>query len=198
MTRKDEKIAQIIYAATAEFLEKGIQAASMLNIAQTAKVSTRTLYKYYPNKEELYSALIDELLDNIFEVYNFQYNKDLSIKEQVGRIVDIKIKLNTSTSFMNISKIVIGEMLRSRKPSSEQMARLYDSEVQFNNWIDDAKKDGKITSNLSSKKIGEQFHAILKAQIFYPVLFQFTELESVDLKEVREETINFFIQSFCK
>ena len=63
IARKEENAARIIQAATREFLNKGLDAASMHNIAETAEVSKRTLYKYFPSKGELYDALVNELLD---------------------------------------------------------------------------------------------------------------------------------------
>ena len=198
MARKDEKIAHIIQAATQEFLQKGIDAASMHNIAETAGVSKRTLYKYFPGKDELYSALIDELLDRIQDMYQLDYSADIPIRAQIEEIVDSKIHLTTSRSFLDMSKIIIGEILKSRRPSEAQLARMYNSETQFVQWINQAKEDQKITSELESEIIAEQFHSILKGQIFYPVLLKFVELESIDLEKVKKRTVDFFIHSFCQ
>lgn len=197
MARKDEKTAQIIQAATQEFLAKGLDAASMHNIARVAEVSKRTLYKYFPTKDELYSALIDELLDRVYDMNQLSYATDIPIKEQLEKIVDNKIELFMSDSFLNMSKIILGEMLKSRRPSDEQLARMYNTEAMFVQWIDEGKKDGKISSETESEIIARQFYSILKGQTFYPLLLYFTDLKMINTKEVRDITVNFFLKSFC-
>ena len=197
MTRKDEKTAQIIQAATKEFLQKGLDAASMHNIAETAEVSKRTLYKYFSDKDALYNALLDELLDRVHDMYQLTYSTEIPIKEQLEKIVDNKIELTTSDSFLNMSKIVLGEMLKSRELSEAQFERMYNSEALFVQWIDEAKKDKKITSELDSQMMASQFHSILKGQTFYPILFYFVDLKTIDLKNARDMTVDFFMNSFC-
>lgn len=197
MARKDEKVAQIITAATQEFLKKGIDAASMHNIAETAGVSKRTLYKYFCNKDVLYSALIDELLDSVSDMYPFEYCTDTPIRQQLEHIVEHKIQITLSASFLNMSKIVIGEILKSRQPSEQQMERMYNSEVMFVHWINAAKQDKTIASSMESQMMAEQFHAILKGQIFFPVILHFVDVNSIDLQAVKKRTVDFFMHAFC-
>ena len=197
MTRKDEKTAQIIQAATEEFLNKGLDAASMHNIAVTAEVSKRTLYKYFPGKDELYSALVDELLDRVHDLYQLSYSPDIPLKRQLEKIVENKIDLTTSESFLNMSRIVIGEILKSRMPSEDQLERMNNSEARFVGWIDAAKKDNKISTTMESKIMADQFHSIMKGQIFFPVLLRSVDVKTIDKEEVRDLTVNFFMNSFC-
>jgi len=197
MTIKNKKTTQIIESATNEFLHKGLDAASMHNIAESAEVSKRTLYKYFPTKGELYSALIDELLDRVND--NKQsYNPEVPIKQQLETMVKNKIALFSSESFLNMSKIVLGEMLKSRKPNDSQLERMYQTEVLFVDWINAAKQNNEITSTLSSEIIANQFHAILKGQTFYPVIFYFADMEGIDKQQVLDTTVDFFINSFCQ
>ena len=197
MTRKDVKTAQIIQAATREFLNKGLDAASMHNIAETAEVSKRTLYKYFPDKDALYGALVDELLNHVHDMYQLSYSPDIPLKQQLEKIVENKIDLTTSESFLNMSRIVIGEMLKSRMLSEDQLTRMNNSETLFVEWIDEAKKDKKISAEMDSKIMADQFHSIIKGQIFFPVLLRSVDVESIDKKEVRDMTVNFFMNSFC-
>ena len=196
MVVKNKKIAQIIQSATQEFLVKGLDAASMHNIAELAQVSKRTLYKYFPTKDDLYSALIDELLDRVYENEQ-EYCQELTIQDQLEQLVSNKIELFSSESFLNMSKIILGEMLKSRKPSDEQLERMYKTEALFVNWVNEAKADNKITSELDSEIIANQFHSILKGQTFYPVIFYFTDMKTIDKQEVLDTTVAFFINSFC-
>ena len=197
MSQKDQKTAQIIQAATQEFLLKGVEAASMHRIAERAEVSKRTLYKYYASKDALYIALIDVLLDRIDGMYQIEYARDIPLAEQIEKIIDKKMKLTFSTSFLNMSKIIMGEMLRDHIPSKTQLEKMYVSEARFVDWIEAAKKDGKIKEHPSSHVMADQFHAIMKSQIFWPVLFGFVQVKDIDATEVKGLVLAFFLSSFC-
>jgi TetR/AcrR family transcriptional regulator of autoinduction and epiphytic fitness len=197
MARKDEKTAQIIQAATREFLTKGLDAASMHNIAGVAEVSKRTLYKYYPTKEDLYYALVDELLDRVHDMYQISYTQGDPFRQQLEKIADKKIEFTTSESFINISKIVIGEMFKSRKVTDDQLEKMYASEALFVKWIDAAKADGKVTSKMDSEVIANQFHYLMKGEVFWPIMLGFADLESIDAIKVRNMIVEFFMNSFC-
>ncbi|MFS8035890.1 TetR/AcrR family transcriptional regulator [Xanthobacter sp. AM11] len=54
-----EKRSQILAGAREVFFERGFDAASMGDIARAAGVSKGTLYVYFENKEDLFSALVD-------------------------------------------------------------------------------------------------------------------------------------------
>lgn len=197
MARKDEKTAQIIQSATSEFLAKGLDAASMHHIAEVAKVSKRTLYKYYSSKDELYFALVDELLDRVHDMYQITYTPGAHFREQLENIVDNKIEFITSESFINISKIVIGELFKSRKISDQQLDKMYASEALFVKWIDAAKADGKVTSKMESAGIANQFHYLVKGEAFWPIMLGFEDLNSIDPIKVRNMTVAFFMNAFC-
>lgn len=54
------KCRQIMDGARVVFLEKGFDAASMVEIARQAGVSKGTLYVYFDSKEELFEAIFEE------------------------------------------------------------------------------------------------------------------------------------------
>lgn len=198
MSQKIQKNVQIIQAATQEFLAKGFQAASMHRIAEKAKVSKRTLYKYYSSKKELYTALIDNLLESIHGLYQIEYAKDELVSVQIEKIIEDKINLSLSLFFLNMSKIVMGEMLRGHRPSELQLEKMYASELRFVAWIDAAKKDGTICEHPSSSIMADQFHAIIKSQVFWPVLFGLVEAKNIDPKVVKRTVLDFFESFVCE
>jgi TetR/AcrR family transcriptional regulator of autoinduction and epiphytic fitness len=59
MALTDEKRAQIIDAAVAEFQELGFAGASMDRIAARAQVSKRTVYRHFDGKEALFRAILE-------------------------------------------------------------------------------------------------------------------------------------------
>jgi AcrR family transcriptional regulator len=57
---RDEKREHILKEAYAAFLSEGYAATSMSSIAVRVGGSKATLYNYFPSKEELFAAVIDE------------------------------------------------------------------------------------------------------------------------------------------
>ncbi len=197
MGQKEIKTSQIIEAATREFLSKGLEAASMQNIADQAMVSKRTLYKYYPTKEDLYNALIDEVLSCVDVLYQKPYSSELSIHEQIERIVRAKVELTLTDSFINISKIVFGELLKNRKLTEVQMKRFYQSEQVFIEWIAKAQQDKKVTRDYEASDIATHFHSVLKGQIYWPLLLGLKKREELNLERICTQVVTQFIKQFC-
>ena len=61
-TLKDDVRERIVDSAKAEFLEKGIDKASMRDIAAGSNMTVGNLYRYFKNKEELNSFIVGETL----------------------------------------------------------------------------------------------------------------------------------------
>jgi len=62
---KEEVRDRIIKSARKEFKKSGFDKASMRRIANTANMTVGNLYRYYTNKEDLFSAIINDLLVEI-------------------------------------------------------------------------------------------------------------------------------------
>ena len=60
--RKEARPAEVLKAALAVFVERGFAGAKLDDVAARAGVSKGTLYLYYKNKQELYKAVIREVL----------------------------------------------------------------------------------------------------------------------------------------
>ena len=67
---KEQRRRAILKAARKIFFEKGLQAAAMDEMAETAELSKGTLYLYFKSKEDLYVSLLEEglaILRRMFE-----------------------------------------------------------------------------------------------------------------------------------
>ena len=69
MANADKTIEpKILNCAKAEFLEKGFMNASLRQICANAGATTGALYKRYSGKEELFQALVQDVIDDIDQV----------------------------------------------------------------------------------------------------------------------------------
>ena len=60
---------QILEAARQEFLTYGFADASMRRIAASAGMSAAGLYKHFPSKEKMFSALVEPAFDGLIALY---------------------------------------------------------------------------------------------------------------------------------
>ena len=63
---RERRRAAILRAATRDFAERGLDGASMGAIARGAELAKATLYYYFPTKEALYQAVMDEGTETFF------------------------------------------------------------------------------------------------------------------------------------
>ena len=64
--RAEAKQQAVIEAATQLFAERGLKAVSMAALAETAGVSTATLYRHFDSKEQIFAAVVQRLVDDEF------------------------------------------------------------------------------------------------------------------------------------
>src|ERR1700749_2893963 len=67
--RSDEETrALILETARHEFAQSGYASTSMENVARSAGVSTKTLYRLVPNKAALFEAMVTERIEQFVSV----------------------------------------------------------------------------------------------------------------------------------
>jgi len=85
--------SQILADALKLFKEKGYHNVSMHEIAAKTEFSIGTLYKFFKNKEDLYSALIIEKAETICQIVDEVLSKKDDIENMVKSYIDVKTKV---------------------------------------------------------------------------------------------------------
>ena len=123
--RKEERPRDIIAAALNLFSEKGFAGARMEEIARRAGISKGTLYLYFATKEEMFRAVVREVVvPNIAEVENAAVAADLPFAAMVRALLPRFAEIVTTVPVGAVAKIVIGE---SR--NFPELARVWHDEV---------------------------------------------------------------------
>ena len=66
-----EDVRGIIMTATLELLKKkDYKDVQMKEIAETANIGRRTLYRYFGNKDEIMGSIVESLMEDLAEVIN--------------------------------------------------------------------------------------------------------------------------------
>jgi TetR/AcrR family transcriptional regulator of autoinduction and epiphytic fitness len=198
MGRKEDIIESIISASLDEFMEKGVDRASMEGIAKRAEVSKRTLYKYFSNKDFIYDHIINILLESLSHFKLIPFSEEQEVEKQLDHIIDKKVEHITNPSYLKISRLVLSELLKGREIKPEHMQKFMESEMKFFAWLEDGKKLGILKEDIPAEVMAKQFHALIKGQIFYPTLFGFEELTDEGIELARASSKQFFINSFVR
>ena len=197
MKARKDKLNQIIHSGTHEFLLNGLDAASMHNIAAMAEVSKRTLYKYFPSKEILLNAIINQLLDIMLDHCELEYLAGENFEEQLAKVIDSRITFLTSENYLAMSRLIMSELIRGHKLDQLHLEKIGRIDAHFVQWVDAAKKDGKILDKYDNWFISKQFHSIIKGDVFYPVLEGFKNPKDLDIVTLKKFLIDFFVRFFC-
>jgi TetR/AcrR family transcriptional regulator, regulator of autoinduction and epiphytic fitness len=124
-----EKTTAILQGGMREFLAHGYAATSMDRVAIAAKVSKATVYSHFQDKEGLFKALIQQLVEQKFQsIFGVANDQMLQMKpEEVLRMLANRV-LDMAThepQFLNFMRLILGES--GRFP---QLARTFVTHVE--------------------------------------------------------------------
>ncbi len=140
--RFTDKAKQILQGALPEFLKHGYNRTSMDKVAKSAGVSKQTLYSYYSNKDGLFTALIQNIATEKFQIL---WSKPLEGEpETVLRELAYRLLDNVSNkNHLNFSRLIIAESGKRpglsqlflkivAKPSIEILTNYFEEQEEFN------------------------------------------------------------------
>lgn len=85
---KTDKKQSIYLAAAKLFGKKGFEGTSLDEVARKAGVAKGTIFYHFQSKEELFSALIQEGIEQLSRGIETIANKDISIEKKLGLIIE--------------------------------------------------------------------------------------------------------------
>ena len=109
-TRCDEDTRSVIVdAACCSFREGGYEATSITAIAQIAGVSTKTLYRLFPAKSDLFSAVVSARIDDFLLRLDISALRDHPIADGLERILSAYGELTLSERTVTLLKLIVSE-----------------------------------------------------------------------------------------
>jgi TetR/AcrR family transcriptional regulator of autoinduction and epiphytic fitness len=167
---KSKKRATILNGAIDVFISMGYELASMDKIAETAKVSKRTVYNHFGSKENLFQAIVNDFLAQRQSLKTIKYNPEKSLEEQLLEFANAEIFLINSPKRLEISRFLTIVFLKDINYARETVAKYPPTYNVLIDWLKEAEKDSKIkTDNLLLA--ARVFYALVEGAITYPGLF---------------------------
>ena len=105
----EDTLGVIIEAARREFLASGYANTGMAVVAQRAGVSTKTLYRLIPSKEELFKRVVSERVDRFMIEFDHEVVSGLDLPVALERILTAYGSLTLETEVIAMNRLVLGE-----------------------------------------------------------------------------------------
>lgn len=194
----ERKRTAILEAAAAQFLARGYEATSMDSIAAVAQVSKRTVYKHFVSKDVLFAEILIQMFDSNGVIREVAYQPDKPLRAQLVELLRLKAATMAERSFLDLSRVAIGEVIRGPDHAHALFARLAEREAGVCSWIRAAQDDGKL------KACDPPFAAALlqgpiKAVAFWPqVLMGAAPLLPSMQFELVDTAVDMFLGQFLR
>jgi len=122
--RKEDRPAEILAAALACFAERGYAATRLDDVAQRAGVTKGTLYLYFPNKEELFKAVVRQAI-----LPNLAQGEALVAASKEPAAVILGRLLRQWLAFHGTPASAIPKLMLAEAGNFPDLARFYHAEV---------------------------------------------------------------------
>lgn len=192
----ERKREDIIQAAKDEFRANGFAATSMDRIAETARVSKRTVYNHFENKEVLFSAIAQDLCNTFSQVSDIPYEPGNPLRPQLVAIAEQQMKMLCSDRFLRLFKMIMSETLTSPGLTKSVIENFQKENIGVVKWIAAAGQDGRLRIK-DPVRAGKQFLALLEAFTSWPYLFGDDVVsEKQDQRDVIASTVEMFLDHY--
>ncbi|MFC7050918.1 TetR/AcrR family transcriptional regulator [Emcibacter nanhaiensis] len=195
---RQAKIDQIVSGAIEAFLEDGFAVTSMDKIAEKAGVSKRTVYNYYPSKEEIFTAVMEMQLAATWGSLNTEPSQSVEWKDQL-RLVGIgMLQVANSPVTLSLFRTIIAEAMRfpdlARKLIEKSVKSLLDD---VSTILDHAVKNSELQI-ADTKLAGEYFLDVLTGTAYQIVLLGVEPpMKDKEIRERAERALDYLQKTFA-
>lgn len=106
------KRAAFVAAAREQFLAHGYGATAMSTIAAKVGGSKTTLWTYFPSKQELFAAVVDDAVERFGTALDWPLETDLPLKDGLRRFAEGMMGIVGAPEILELHRIVLGEASR--------------------------------------------------------------------------------------
>ncbi len=165
----EQKRQAILDAAKEAFIDQGFAATSMDTVAKLAEVSKRTVYNHFPSKEDLFTAIVMELIGYFSQSMTMTFMPEVPVREQLKAIAQAKVATMLNDDLLQISRLVLSETIRAPEKMSALMDKAQEGDNLFGQWLSEAHAHGVLKVD-DLCYAGGQFASLIKGAVFWPVV----------------------------
>jgi len=155
---KKARHQQIVQAAESVFFRKGIEGATMNDIAKEAGIGVATVFRYFPAKEQLVTVLADGIMEEIRLTFASIAEQNATCLEKIGLLFDYFISLleERRSSFIKFLEDLHLNVAHARGlygDVSEHGIAGRKIFAIFTAMIEEGEKDGSLRSDLPAEEM---------------------------------------------
>jgi TetR/AcrR family transcriptional regulator, regulator of autoinduction and epiphytic fitness len=166
LNRSANKRQALLDAGIDELMMQGLAGASMEAIANRAAVSKRTLYKYFPSIDAVFSEVVDLMIARVEPLGRLRFDAGRAFEEQLREIAQKEMQLICDEQYTRLSRVIMIEAMRSRDQSARLLARFHEKEIGLYRWFADAHAAGKL-DDIAPALAADMFTGLLKSCIYW-------------------------------
>lgn len=166
MNRSVKKRQAVLDAGIEELMMQGLAGASMEAIANRAAVSKRTLYKYFPSIDAVFSEVVDLMIARVEPLGRLRFDTGRAFDEQLREIAQKEMQLICDEQYTGLSRVIMIEAMRSREQSARLLARFHEKEIGLYRWFADAHDAGKL-GDIAPALAADMFTGLLKSCTYW-------------------------------
>jgi len=185
MPRSKNTEQKIFDAATELFLENGVDRTSVRDIASKAKINLALMNYYFRSKENLFDAILTQLVQNNTKKLIKVLDSDLPLEDKIRDYVHLYISLLAENPLLVSFFMSTLHRSRDRITKLKAISSLYSTE-KFTQQIIEESKSGKIR-----RVDPTQLYVDMLSLIAFPFAIKMLVM---DKRSFTEEEFNAFIE----
>jgi TetR/AcrR family transcriptional regulator of autoinduction and epiphytic fitness len=191
---RGSKRDEILAAAREVFVREGYATASMDRIAEVAGASKRTVYNYFPSKEELFHEVVEQGMVEVFALEQVSYDPSRSLQAQLEQFADAKLSFAESPDRVGMMKVMAGMLISDPALVETVAARSRDKDDPLVRWLRAATEDGRM--NVEDPRLAaEVFWAMTSGAFFWPAVFG-AQVSASEASVLRTELVRVFLARY--
>ena len=192
MKRTEKKRKDIIDAAIDEFREQGFLGAKTTSIAKKANVSSRTLYNHFENKEALFEAISEIMIERNWCMEPVPYDPNDDFAKQLKDALWRYVEVITEETAIGLSRMVMSELIRDLSRSRQFFMETETNDYPMTRLISEA-MDAGVIRKADPAFATNQLLALIKNFYFWPEFFLG---ENTTPKGVMDDCVEMFLAHY--
>jgi TetR/AcrR family transcriptional repressor of mexJK operon len=168
---QDQRREAFVTAARIAFFQNGYAGTTMSAISAKVGGSKTTLWTYFPSKEDLFTAVVDDIVEHYGCALSIELSPDLPVADVLEHFAAAMLSTMLSPPIIGLHRVVTGEV--GRFP---ELGRLFyergpkRGRARLAAYVETAMADGRLRRG-DSAVAARQFAAMCQSNAFQHALF---------------------------
>lgn len=196
MTRhqpRSEREKQIVEAAIKTFAANGYHLTTMDAIAEAVGLSKGSLYRYFPSKQQLFLAILDEMAEPMFEAIEEETSKADSAAQKLEIVLNTILRMSVDAEIQEVGNLTV-DFYAATRFDDEVNEALHEMIEPFFEVMTQIIEDG-IKAGQFRKVNPRQIAVMLAATLDGMQLYQMIGVHAFDMKTYGDTFLKFTLEA---